>query len=186
MERYIEYYGENNCARLRDLANKIIKNKFSWLPQSEYDEFYSIAGQVLWECDSNYSEDKGVKFKTFLVGCLIKKFKSRVTYMNRLKRSCGKADLSLDAIIDDESDTTLDEFIYIPEEEDINPLTQRYLDSLTDLQRQIAELIMGGYDMRSIKVILRLSDQRFNIIWDRMRTSSKLKPLEIKKGNFTS
>ena len=61
MGQYSDFYCKDDNSQLRVIVDTIIRRNFNWLPQCEYDDFYSIAGQTVWYCemrldpDSNYS-----------------------------------------------------------------------------------------------------------------------------------
>ena len=171
--KYLNYYGSNNSEKLREISDVIIGKQFPWLRQMYYDDFYSIADEVLWKCLQNFDDSKGAQFETYLISCLIRKFKSRITYMNRKRRNCGSSEISLDAIIDDESGATIGETIADNPPVEISENTQQYLNSLSKTQRQVAEMIMSGFDFYSIKKELHLSDRRFNVVFQRMKAREK-------------
>lgn len=173
MGKYIDYYCKDNCKELKRITDSILNRKFGWMPQMNYDDFYSIAGEVLWKCLQNFDDSKGARFETYLINCLIRKFKSRITYMNRKRRNCGSSEISLDAIIDDESGATISETIADKPPVEISENTQQYLNSLSKTQRQVAEMIMSGFDFYSIKKELHLSDRRFNAVFQRMKAREK-------------
>lgn len=168
-----DYYCKNNSKRLKQISDMIIRKQFSWLLQMYYDDFYSIADEVLWKCLRQFDNTKNAQFETYLINCLIRKFKSRITYMNRKRRNCGNSELSLDAIIDDESGTTIGETIADKPPVEISENTQQYLNNLSKIQRRVAEMIMSGFDIFSIKQELHLSDRRFNTVFQRMKAREK-------------
>lgn len=172
-EKYLTYYGANNSEKLIQISDVIIGKHFPWLSQMYYDDFYSIADEVLWKCVQNFDGSKGAQFETYLINCLIKKFKSRVTYMNRKRRNSGNSEISLDALIDDESGATIGEMIADKPPVEISENTQQYLNNLSKTQRRVAEMIMSGFDTFSIKKELHLSDRRFNTVFQRMKSSDK-------------
>ena len=171
--KYLTYYGTNNFSKLREIADAIIGKHFPWLPQMYCDDFYSIADEVLLKCLQNFDDSKGAQFETYLINCLIRKFKSRITYMNRKRRNCGSSEISLDALIDDESGTTIGETIADKPPIEISENAQQYLNSLSKTQRRVAEMIMSGFDFFSIKKELNLSDRRFNMVFQRMKAREK-------------
>ena len=171
--KYLTYYGANNSAKLREISDVIIGKHFPWLSQMYYDDFYSIADEVLWKCIQNFDDSKGAQFETYLINCLMRKFKSRITYMNRKRRNNGGINVSLDALVDDESGTTIGETIADKPPIEISENTQQYLNSLSKIQRRVAEMIMSGFDFLSIKKELRLSDRRFNTVLQRMKAREK-------------
>lgn len=166
-------YCKNNSQKLKQISDVIIGKQFPWLLQMHYDDFYSIADEVLWKCLQRFDDSKNAQFETYLIGCLIRKFKSRITYMNRKRRNNGGINVSLDALIDDESGTTIGETIADKPPIEISENTQQYLNSLSKIQRRVAEMIMSGFDFLSIKKELRLSDRRFNTVLQRMKAREK-------------
>lgn len=171
--KYLEYYGADNSKELRRVSDLIISKYFGWLPQMYHDDFYSIAGEVLWSCNVQFDDSKGAQFETYLINCLVNKFKTRITYMNRKRRNNGSSEVSLEKIIDDENGTTVGEMIADKPPVEISDTTQQYLNNLTRLQRRVAEMIMEGFDTLSIKKELHLSNRRFRSVFQRMKTREK-------------
>lgn len=180
MGKYVDYYFENN--RLQKLVDRIIKKRYGWIPQKDYDDFYSVAGQALWYCEEHFDITKGKNFEKYLIDSCYRKIKTQITRMNRKKRNNGEPDVSMEKLIDAESETTFGDMIAAKEADDIHPLAQRYVDSLSKKQRQIAELIMRGYDSYSIKKKLGLTDEKFKILCQRMRAEDKIEPLKKLRG----
>ncbi len=175
MGQYVDYYCGNENERLKTIVSHIIKKKFGWLPEGYYDDFYSIAGEVVWKCEKNFDANKCQSFQTYLTSCLQRKIKSRITYINREKRGGGVYNISLDALVDDDSDTTLGELIPAQQKQsDVSESAQEYLDSLSKKQREVADLLMAGYTPKEIKHILHLSDKRYDMLLQRMRSDEKV------------
>ena len=168
-----DHYCKNGSWELKRISDVVIGKQFPWLSQMHYDDFYSIADEVLWKCLQQFDNSRDAQFETYLINCLIRKFKSRVTYMNRKIRNCGSSELSLDALIDDESGTTIGETIADRLPIEISENTQQYLNNLSKIQRRVAEMIMSGFDFFSIKKELHLSDRRFNTVFQRMKAREK-------------
>lgn len=173
MGKYIDYYCKDNCKELKRITDSILNRKFGWMPQMHYDDFYSIAGEVLWSCNVQFDDSKGAQFETYLINCLVNKFKTRITYMNRKRRNNGSSEVSLEKVIDDENGTTVGEMIADKPPVEISDTTQQYLNNLTRLQRRVAEMIMEGFDTLSIKKELHLSDRRFRSVFQRMKAREK-------------
>lgn len=173
MGNYVDYYFENENSRLKKIVDKIIARRFPWLPQMYHDDFYSIAGEVLWSCNVQFDDSKGAQFETYLINCLVNKFKTRITYMNRKRRNNGSSEVSLEKVIDDENGTTVGEMIADKPPVEISDTTQQYLNNLTRLQRRVAEMIMEGFDTLSIKKELHLSDRRFRSVFQRIKAREK-------------
>ena len=182
MGYYVDYYCDNNSKRLRPIVDTIIKKNFGWLPQKEYDDMYSIADSAVWYCEENYNESKGKSFEKYLIDSLYRKIKTRITHINRKKRNCGIPEISIYQVLDEESGLTVGDIIEAKKDDDIHPLVQKYIDSLTKKQRQVAELIVDGYDIQTIKKKLGLNDNRFKMIIQRMRSEDKVEPLNKLRG----
>lgn len=158
MER-IEYYFKNDGKELKKLSDYIINKYFGWLPQKDYDDFYSIAGEVLWNCYEKFDNSKGAQFETYLINCLTRKFKTRVTYMNRQRRNGGSQDVSLDVLIE-EKDTALVNLIASDSTVEIETYSDKmvaYLKRLSKLQKQILFAIAEGYSNNEIMRVLKIS-----------------------------
>lgn len=160
MKDYIEFYCANDCAELRRISNAIIIKEFGWMPQMLYDDFYSIALESLWKCTNGFDDSKGAKFETYLIHCLNKKFRTRVTYMNRQRRNGGVQDVSLDALIDEKSTSLYNLISHDDVETNTSTYSDkvmRYLERLSDEQRQILLLTADGYSVDEVKKILNIS-----------------------------
>lgn len=179
MGKYVDFYYQNN--RLIILVDKILALNYGWIPIKDYDDFYSIAGTCLWYCEEHYDPKKNKSFHKYLVDSLHRKFKTQLTKLNRKKRGGGIADVSLDKFVDENDDVTLGETLAAKEVPDIDILAQRYLDSLTKKQRQIAELMMQGCNDRDIKVILKMSNEQYGIAIMNMKKDEKTAPLKTLK-----
>lgn len=178
MSTYVDYYCKDNCKKLISLVNKIISNKFPWVLQKDYDDFYSIAGQVLWDCEKNFDESKETKFETFFINCLIRKFKTQLTYMNRKKRSLKDAEgneivtVSLDALIDDNNVSLLNMVATDCFDEDCDTYSDKmntYLSRLSSLQKKVLFLLADGYTPEEIKITVNITAKEFMDIYTSIR-----------------
>lgn len=168
---YISYYGANNSQRLRQLSDVIINKQFPWLSQMYYDDFYSIAGDVLWKCVQNFDGTKGAQFETYLINCLIRKFKTQITYMNRKRRNNGGINVSLDALIDD-GDTCI--MNMIASNDTAEPFTYSekmnlYLDRLSELQKKVLFALADNCSPEEIKKTLNITATEFSDICTAIR-----------------
>lgn len=177
MGKYVEHYCSNDYKELRKIIDNILARNFSHVPQMDYDDFYSIGGQVVWQCEMNFDESKGAQFETFLTGCLANKIKTRITYSNRKKRNNGVPTVSMNKLIEEDENYTLEDLLKTKSKTELLPITQRYLDGLSKKQREIADLIIEGYDIPTIKRITGISTERFNLALERMREQDKNKEL---------
>lgn len=146
------------------------------------DDFDSLAGVVLTKAFKEDYDPKSSSMFTYAVNVLDRKAKTELTYHHREKRGKGIPELSMQQMIDDENDIEIEDTIEFEGEDGISHLTQRYIDSLPKIQKKVAELIMLGYDNQSIKKELGLSNDRFKMIMQRMRSREKVEPLEKLKG----
>lgn len=176
MGEYVDYYYSDG--RLKNLVDKILVLHYGWIPLRDYDDFYSIAGTTLWYCEEHYDKNRNKNFRCYFIDSLHRKFKTQLTKLNRKKRGGGVSEMSLDKFIDDTDDTTLGEMFAVKELPDIDILVQRYLDSLTVKQRQIAELMMKGYKKSDIKKMLNMPNEQYEVAVLNMKKDDKLEPLK--------
>lgn len=181
MGKYSDYYCNDYNKRLKPIVDHIITKNFGWLPQKEYDDFYSIAGQAVWYCEEHYDENKGKTFELYLIDSLHRKFKTRITHNNRKKRNNGTVDVSISKLIDEESNITIGDMLIQKEEDGIDILVDRYLELLTKKQRQVAKLMMEGYTDKDIKAELRISSEQYKVIVMNMKKDEKITPLKTLK-----
>ena len=159
MEKYLELYCKDDCKRLKRVSDTIIIKYFGWISQKDYDDFYSIASEVLWDCCKNYDDSKGAQFDTYYINCLIRKFKTRITYMNRQRRNNGNQDVSLDVLIE-EKDTCLVNLIASDDKVEVDSYSDKmiaYLKRLSRLQKQVLYAMAEGYSNDEIKNKLKIS-----------------------------
>ena len=60
MGKYVTCYCGNNNQALISLVDRLIEKNFGWLPQMYYDDFYSIASKVVWDCERQYKKSKKI------------------------------------------------------------------------------------------------------------------------------
>lgn len=172
MNNYLILYCENDSKKLKSISDTIIIKHFGWLPQKDYDDFYSIAGEVLWKCCESFEENKGAQFETYLINCLIKKFKTRITYMNRQRRNNGDKNVSLDALIEDK-DTSLINLIASEDKIEIEPYSDKmiqYLNKLSKIQKKILFALSEGYSPDEIKRGFKITDNEFSNACNALRS----------------
>lgn len=175
MGQYVDFYCDNENRELKKIVKPILERRFAWIPQMEYDDFYSIASMVVWDCEQKFDEGKvkTKKFKSFVSTCIHNKIKTHITYMNRDKRMAkdNEGNLlhnsSLDAPISDEDNSTIGDYIdgeFCVEEEvmgDSNERVECCLESLSSIQRKIIELKMEGISVEEVKQQLNLSNSEY-------------------------
>lgn len=163
MEKRLNEYYEDNAKKLRQIVDGILMN-FGGLSDKDYDDFYSLANEVFVDVLARY--DGLQSFSGFLYSCLNNKIKTEITKRNRHKRRLDRMAISMDEIVNDETETTLGEMIAssfdIEKEigfEDENVV--EYLARLTDVQRKIIEMKMEGVSVGEIKKKLGLSTKQY-------------------------
>lgn len=175
MGQYVDFYCDNENKELKKIVNPILVRRFAWIPQKDYDDFYSIASMVVWDCEKKFNGEKvkTKKFKSFVSACIHNKIKTQITYMNRDKRIAKDEDgnplqnSSLDAPIGNEDNSTLGDYIVgesCVEEEvmgDSNERIERCLESLSSIQRKIIELKMEGISVEEVKQQLNLNNSEY-------------------------
>ena len=176
MGQYVDFYCGNENKELKKIVNPILMKNFAWIPQKDYDDFYSIASMVVWDCEKKFDSKKvkTKKFKSFISTCIHNKIKTHITYMNRSKRMMRDEDgnplnnSSLDVPNEDgvdlcekvASDFQLED--NLDSEDVIGENTISYLKALSPRQKEIAKLIMRGYnDSDYIKRKLGLTDKQY-------------------------
>lgn len=189
MGKWVDTYCKDNCKKLNSLVGYIIQMQFGWMPQCNYDDIYSIAGQVIWDCEKNFDNTKGVKFETLLMSCLLRKIKTYITYTNRKIRRPQDingnplSEISIESLISQDCDSKLidsligDEDIrseLLTDKQEFCKGVQRYLDSLTSQQKEIALLISDGYEPNEIQKILHIDAEKYRMQWNKMTSLRKL------------
>lgn len=158
-------YYTNNASKLRQVVDKILKN-FGGLSNKDRDDFYSLANEVFTDVLHRY--DSSQSFDGFLYSCLTNKIKTEMTRRNRFKRQGDRNSVSIDETDDNgvdlsekiSSDFDIDKKLDV--EELLDEKTVEYLRSLSPIQRKIANLIMEGYEPKSIKEKLNITDKQYS------------------------
>lgn len=201
MGQYVDFYCSDNNKELKKIVTPILACNFGWLAQKDYDDFYSIASQVVWDCEKKFSSTKvkTKKFKSFLSVCIHNKVKQQLTYMHRdkrvLKDNEGNPiyDTSIDVQIGEENNMTIGDTIQSDFDID-NALSETtncgysekmeiFLDSLSETPRKIAEMIMSGYSVDDIKENLCLTDKEYKDCWKIISSYEKKRVLYEENNN---
>lgn len=188
VEIVVRKYCGNGMNLLKKICFPIIK-KFGGLCDLDYDDFYSIANETVWQAaimfqkdkenDHDYDQHVDVRlreFDVFLKICLLKKFKTEMTRKNRKKRiPVDKIYGLYDPISNDEgssayidvlsSDFNMDDEVKGLKNEGL----EMFLTSLSRKQFQIVELIIIGFEKDDIKRILGIDEKRYEICIGRLR-----------------
>ena len=181
----INEYCENDMKKLKQICYTVWGNK--GLPTCYYDDLYDDAMNVLSESVITFNPDENTQFKTYLISNIHKSYKDwfRDTHL-RAKRNNLELDkngkikkdekgnpiiipsISFDAPVDEgidlrekiASDFNIEDDLEIKESCSENTIT--YLNALSATQKEIANLIMLGYEFSDIKEKLQLSDKQFD------------------------
>lgn len=199
MEKILNAYYADNAKKLRAVVDKILSG-FGGISGKDYDDFYSIANEVFANIMRKYDGEQN--FDGYLYSCLQNKLKTEMTARNRKKRITDRMVISIDAPVGDDTDATVGDMIPSGFDvetvvmEDMNHMynerIERYLSSLSSVQRQIVEMKMGELSVSEIKKQLRLSEKQYQQHCKAMKSFDKVQVLlsgvdtanEIKGGNL--
>lgn len=191
MGKYVDFYCKDNNRELKKIVDPIIMKNFGWLAQKDYDDFYSMAANVVWDCEQKFDDQKvkSNNFKSFLSSCIHNKVKTQLTYMHRDKRVYKDCDgnpiydTSIDMKIDDDDQLCIGDLLQSDFDMDAILLenmgsvysedVEEYLNSLSELPRKIAKLIMNGYSIGEIKKDLNLTDRQYQNCWNVIKSYDK-------------
>lgn len=194
----IKTYTENEMRQLKQICNPIIAKKH--LPNFLNDDIYSDAQNVLLESVISFDESKGVPFQKYLEGNIGKSSWQWSRDSRRLKRcnvqygadgkplkdADGNNIIIPNASLDAENDEGIDVVEKIASNFDIDSEAQifgdniiKYMDSLGECQKKIAEMLMNGYSSKEIKEDLGLSSKQYSEYLADMKSYDKKKLLRI-------
>lgn len=184
-DRLVNEYCGNNMERLKQLCYPIMI-KIGGISPKDYDDLYSLSQFLFLECLDKYNENnqKGCSFHTFFQGILNKRlFSTYIRDRNRRKRSNikenedGETIFIPDLSLDEPAEDGVDLLERIADDSDIDDgiseNLQNYLDSLTNIEREIAELIMRGYSLSEIREKLEISEKKYTRILKNMGSLKK-------------
>ena len=176
----INEYCCDDMKKLKRFCNPII-TKIGGISEKDYDDIYSLAQFVLYKSVRNYDKENvnGASFKTFLYNILSRRIYA--TYLRDKNRQCRSntkigengevifvPDISLDAPTEEVTD--IKEKIasdYDIEEEsqfdfDVDDNIEKFMLSLSKIQRQILEMKMRDIPTDDIKTELGISNARYS------------------------
>ena len=165
----VDLYFGNDGKALYSLIDKVLfKLKFD----VEKSDFYSLGSEIFLDALCRYDEMQD--FNGFLYSCLSNKFKTEMTRRNRQKRKADRDSISIDTPIGNEDgSSTLGDMIasniniekeILGDDSDIimDEKIERYLESLTKIQRKIIEMKMLNVEVQDIKEELGLTDSQYS------------------------
>ena len=163
-----EYY-ENNAQKLHSVVDKILY-KFGGIYHKDYDDFYSVANEVF--CDVIRRYDGSLSFEGFLYTSLFNRIKSEMTFRNREKRKIDRLSVSIYTPVGDDdsitiADTLKDNFdieqeVFGQDEDIYSKEMIRYLNRLSNTQRDILRLMTFGYTKKEIREALHITEKEYS------------------------
>ena len=168
MEQILNKYYAKNARKLHEMVDKILI-KFGGISDKDRDDFYSLANEVFVDTMRRYDQEQS--FDSFLYSCLSNKIKTEMTRRNRYKRKADRMSVSIDTPVGDGESVTLGDMIasdidvekeVLREDTDTSgEHIERYLSSLSKIQRKIIELKMRNVEVNRIKEKLGLTDKQY-------------------------
>lgn len=185
MDEILITYYSNNAKKLHKIVDRILL-KFGGLSDKDLDDFYSLANEVFVDVMARYDDSQS--FDAFLYSCLLNKVKTEMTRRNREKRKADRMSISIDAPIGDDENSTIGDIIAsdfsIEKElfekdkrEEWSEEANRYLDSLSPLQRKIAFLLSDNNTPNEICEELHITLKHFENSMKRILADERIKSL---------
>lgn len=166
----LEPYCKNDMKLLKNMSKSIFLRFSESLSEMDYDDFYSIANMTLWQCYNSYNPNKGACFNTYLYGCLQRKFKTEIRDRHRAKRAVNQFTVSLDANNDEEecnllatisSDFDTYKEVLKHSNEQFQDKVNEYISKLSNMQIDILNLLIDGYEPKDIRQILEITSKEY-------------------------
>jgi RNA polymerase sigma factor (sigma-70 family) len=185
MDEILITYYSNNAKKLHKIVDRILL-KFGGLSDKDLDDFYSLANEVFVDVMARYDDSQS--FDAFLYSCLLNKVKTEMTRRNCEKRKADRMSISIDAPIGDDENSTIGDIIAsdfsIEKElfekdkrEEWSEEANRYLDSLSPLQRKIAFLLSDNNTPNEICEELHITLKHFENSMKRILADERIKSL---------
>lgn len=200
---------EESAKKLHTMVDKIL-SQFGGITDFDKEECYSIANlyiskYIKSQLDQNIEDFDEDKFNGYMYFGITNKIKTYITRKNRGKRcqivTSKEGDkevkqyiypTSLDNLMTDDgetkymdvipSDFDIESSIEVGELLNLGENVIRYISSLGTIQRQIADLIMQGYNSTEIKEILHISDKEYYTYLSDMKEYDKRKLLKTEES----
>ena len=185
MDEILITYYSNNAKKLHKIVDRILL-KFGGLSDKDLDDFYSLANEVFVDVMARYDDSQS--FDAFLYSCLLNKVKTEMTRRNCEKRKADRMSISIDTPIGDDENSTIGDIIAsdfsIEKElfekdkrEEWSEEANRYLDSLSPLQRKIAFLLSDNNTPNEICEELHITLKHFENSMKRILADERIKSL---------
>ena len=168
-DRVLSRYCGNGMEGLRKLCNPLIA-RLGGITQADYDDFYSIALEVLSQSVERYDENTGCTFAAYYTGNVERRYinelrrrntkgrRSEYGMVDSLDRCVGEDGLRLaDTIASD-----FDVFDEVMEHEGCNSDSMMiYLSRLSIIQRTVLIMMAEGYSSDEIKEALAIDARQY-------------------------
>lgn len=184
MGHFVDYYCGDNYKELKKLLIPVVQ-RIGNVCQKDFDDFYSMAGLTVWECEKSYDKEKGVSFEGYLKACLRKRVISEWKKSCARKRSPDREAISIhtplgeDAVVGDFliSDFTVEGAMEL-QGTMMDERVEAYLGSLSRIQRRIVEMKMDETPVREIKARLGLTDKEYRMQMQEIRSYERISILK--------
>lgn len=202
-EDYMNWYLTNEASELKKLSKQILRRKkfretWIWLglAQKDEDDFYSTASLVLWDITKKWDGKRD--FKGLLDKSLQNKFNSMFRRRGAKKREKDRENVSLNFKLSEdggELEDILDSGFIIENEIPKHSLDQeftdkgviRYIEGLSNKQRQLLFFKMEGYSAVDIKMLMNLTERNYQDIQSSLRDYENVSKLySYRKKYFRS
>ena len=197
-DEFISHYIGNNASNLYKLIYPMLITK--GVSNMEFDDYIGKATDLMCELLDTFDEANGVPFHNYFKSCLDRRVKTWVCRdSNRLKRRnhvkeidddgnelvVFVSDVSLDTPIgDDDSGGTIGDMIednVNKDKADNSERVENYLSTLSDIQKEIANLIINKFSHAEIRERLNISEEKYAKILSGMNTFDKKIILKAEK-----
>ena len=189
-EELIDLVHENNEEAKTALFNKY-KNKIDYLIRKytpaakalgiDLSDLNQEALVAFTDAILNYDSSKDASLATFICLCVERKIKKACIKAGTLKNQAMKDTLSLDYTYEDINlplkelieDVDSDPLIKISQDEEYKELLKSIKESLTDNERDVFELLIGGLTYKDIAVILDKDPKQVDNARERIKAKIK-------------
>ena len=208
----INNYYENEARKLHNLVKQILNRKFGGIADKDMNEFYSVANDVFSDIvlKDRYDFSKG-NFDGFLYSALELAIIDEFKRQNRDKRTTkvvievkndkgemerkkvSVPDVYMDTPIGDGENSTIGDMFQSDFDMDAalsekmdnfyEEKVEKYLNSLSKIQRQIIEMKMEDISVSEIKDRLKLSDKEYNKQFSQIKSFNNIKTIRTLFAN---
>ena len=168
IEEILMSYCNNEMDKLKKMCDPMII-KIGGISNKDYDDFYSIALDVLADTAKRYNPAHQCGFDSFLASNIKRRFKTEIRDRNRKKCIPASQLQSIYSLISEDgvelSELIPSDFDTFEEAfgEDLSGTKiERYLQRLSIRQREIVSLLSQGYNADEIREYLHMSKNEYS------------------------